>query len=209
MEFKEAIKQRRAVNFFDPTKDVTDAQLKEIIETASLAPSGFNLQPWNLIVLRDKEKKERLRKLAWDQPKITDAPVVLIVLGDRDGFKKGNVGFEKDFAESVKAGIMKQEQYDWFVNATNSLYGKSSERQLAFACKNAGFFAMSLMLAAKDAGLDSHPMDGFDIDGVRKAFNIPDQYWIPLLLAMGHFDKTKTLLPPKWRKSYNEITISF
>ena len=209
MEFKEAIKQRRAVNFFDPTKDVTDAQLKQIIETAALAPSGFNLQPWNLIVLRDKAKKELLRKVAWDQPKITDAPVVLIVLGDREGFKKGNPGFEKDFAESVKAGIMKQEQYDWFVNATNSLYGVSPERQMAFACKNAGFFAMSLMLAAKDAGLDSHPMDGFDIDGVRKAFNIPDQYWIPCLLAIGHFDKTKTLLPPKWRKSYDEIVINF
>jgi nitroreductase len=80
---------------------------------------------------------------------------------------------------------------------------------MAFACKNAGFFAMSLMLAAKDAGLDSHPMDGFDIDGVRKAFKIPDQYWIPLLLAIGHFDKSKTLLPPKWRKSYDEIVMTF
>jgi nitroreductase len=209
MEFKEAMKQRRAVNFFDATKDVTDAQLKQIIETAALAPSGFNLQPWNLIVLRDKVQKEKLRKAAWDQPKITDAPVVLIVLGDREGFKKGNAGFEKDFVESVKAGIMKQEQYDWFVNATNSLYGVSPERQLAFAYKNAGFFAMSLMLAAKDAGLDSHPMDGFDIDGVRKAFNIPDQYWIPLLLAIGHFDKGKTLLPAKWRKSYDEIVMTF
>ena len=209
MEFKDAMKQRRAINFFDPTKDVTQAQIKEIIETAALAPSGFNLQPWNLIVLRDKEKKEKLRKVAWDQPKITDAPVVLIVLGDREGFKKGNAGFEKDFAESVKAGSMKQEQYDWFINAANSLYGVSPERNLAFACKNAGFFAMSLMLAAKDAGLDSHPMDGFDIDGVRKAFNIPEQYWIPLLLAIGHFDKTKTLSPAKWRKSYDEIVVSF
>jgi nitroreductase len=209
MEFKEAMQQRRAVNFFDPTKDVTEAQLKQIIETAALAPSGFNLQPWNVIVVRNNDKKESLRKVAMNQPKITEAPVVLIVLGDREGFKKGNSGFEKDFAESIKAGSMKQEQYDWFVNATNSLYGVSPERQLAFACKNAGFFAMALMLASKDAGLDSHPMDGFDIDGVRKAFNIPDQYWIPCLLAIGHFDKTKTLFPPKWRKSYDEIVVNF
>lgn len=209
MEFKDVIQQRRAVNFFDTTKDVTYAQLKQIIETAALAPSSSNLQPWKVIVLRDKEKKETLRKVAMNQPKITDAPVVLIVLGDREGFKKGNSGFEKVFAESVKAGTTKQEQYDGFANSTNSLYGISPERQVAFACKNAGFFAMSLMLAAKDAGLDSHPMDGFDIDGVRRAFNIPDQYWIPCLLAIGHFDKTKTLLPPKWRKSYEEIIIEF
>jgi len=30
MEFKDVIQQRRAVNFFDPTQDVTDAQLKQI-----------------------------------------------------------------------------------------------------------------------------------------------------------------------------------
>ena len=209
MEFKEAMKQRRAVNFFDPIKDITDAQLKEIIETASLAPSGFNLQPWQVIVVKDKAKKEILKKVAWNQPKITEAPVVLIVLGDTESWKKGNAGFEKDFAESVKADIMKQEQYDWFTGAATSLYGTNSDRKMAFACKNAGFFAMSLMLAAKDVGLDSHPMDGFDIEGVRKAFNIPDKYWIPLLLAIGHFDKSKTLLPSKWRKSYDEIVVSF
>jgi len=209
MEFKEAMKQRRAVNFFDPTKDITDAQLKEIIETASLAPSGFNLQPWQVIIVKDKAKKEILKKVAWNQPKITEAPVVLIVLGDLEGWKKGNAGFEKDFAESVKAGIMKQEQYDWFTGAAASLYGTSSERKMAFACKNAGFFGMCLMLAAKNAGLDSHPMDGFDVEGVKKAFNIPNQYWIPLLLAIGYFDKSKTLLPPKWRKNYNEIMVEF
>lgn len=209
MEFKDAMKQRRAVNFFDPTKEVTDAQLRQIIETAALAPSGFNLQPWNVIVLRDKNEKETLKKVAMNQPKITEAPVVLIILGDREGWKQGNAGFEKDFVESVKEGIMKQEQYDWFCKATHSLYGSAPERQLAFACKNAGFFAMSIMLAAKDAGLDSHPMDGFDIEGVRKAFHIPDRFWIPLLIAIGHFDPTKTLLPAKWRKSLDEIVVKF
>jgi len=209
MEFKEVMKQRRAVNFFDPAKDVTDAQIKDIIETASLAPSGFNLQPWQVIVVKDKAKKETLRKVAWDQAKITEAPIVLIVLGDREGWKKGHNTFERDFAEMVKTGAMKKEQYDWFAGATKSIYGTTSDQKMAFACKNAGFFGLSLMLAAKNAGLDSHPMDGLDVEGVKKAFNIPDQYWIPLLLAIGHFDKSKTLFPPKWIKSYNEIVVSF
>ena len=206
MEFKEAMKQRRAVNYFDPTKDVTDAQIKDIIETASLAPSGFNLQPWNVIVVKDKAKKEILRKVAWDQAKITEAPVVLIVLGDREGWKKDHSTFVRDFAEMVKTGAMKKEQYNWFADAAKSIYGTTPDQKMAFACKNAGFFGMSLMLAAKNAGLDSH---GLDVEGVKKAFNIPDQYCVPFLLAIGHFDKSKTLLPAKWRKSYNEIVVSF
>ena len=35
MEFMDVIKQRRAVNFFDPAKDVSDAQIMKIFETAA------------------------------------------------------------------------------------------------------------------------------------------------------------------------------
>ncbi len=209
MDFKEVINGRRAVNFFDTNKDVSDELIRELVETAAKAPSSFNLQPWSLMVLRDQEEKMRLRKLAMDQPKVSDAPVVFIVLADRDAWKKGHPFVEKNFKEMVKAGSMGEAQYDWFINACKGLYGEREEKQQAFACKNTGFFAMALMFAAKDLGLDTHPMDGFDHDGVRKEFGISENYWIPLLLAVGHFDETKKLQPPKWRKSYEEIVVTF
>ncbi|MBW2113102.1 MAG: nitroreductase family protein [Deltaproteobacteria bacterium] len=90
MDFKEVINGRRAVNFFDTDKDVSDEVIRELVETAAKAPSSFNLQPWSLIVLRDQEEKMRLRKLAMNQPKVSEAPVVFIVLGDRDAWKKGH-----------------------------------------------------------------------------------------------------------------------
>jgi nitroreductase len=52
-------------------------------------------------------------------------------------------------------------------------------------------------------------MDGFDHDGVRQAFNTPENYWIPVLLAIGYFDQTKELYPPKWRKTFEEIVVKF
>ena len=98
---------------------------------------------------------------------------------------------------------------DQFTSSTKKLYGLSKDQQQAFACKNTGFFAMSLMLAAKSLGLDTHPMDGFDINGVKKAFNIPENYWIPLLLPIGYFKADQTLAPPKWRKTFDEIVVKF
>lgn len=207
MNFKEIVNQRRAVNFFDQKKGVSDSLLKEMIETAAKSPSSFNLQPWSLIILKNTDEKMRLRKLAWDQPKVSEAPVVLIVLADRDAWKPGHLFVERNFKEMVKSGSASEAQHEWFLNACKTLYGASDDQQQAFACKNAGLFAMSLMFAAKSLGLDTHPMDGFDHDGVKKAFNIPDQYWIPLLMAVGYFDTTKTLQPPKWRKSFDEIVI--
>lgn len=207
MNFKEITTKRRSINFFDPEKDVPQETLKQMIELAAQAPSSFNLQPWRLKVLRDKDEKERLKALAWEQPKVSEAPVVLIVLADKNGWQEGHPTVEKNWEEMVNAGGMTPDQRDWFLNAAKSLYGWSGEASLAFATKNTGFFAMGLMYAATSLGLETHPMDGFDHEAVREAFDIPDNFWIPLLLAVGYKKPGLEMQPFKWRKSYDEIVI--
>jgi nitroreductase len=209
MDFREVLNQRRSVNFFDPERAVPDGLLRELVELAAKAPSSFNLQPWSVIILKDREEKMRLRTLAWDQPKVTEAPLVFIVLADRDAWKAGHPFLERDFREMVEAGSMEEDQYEWFTRACQGLYGETRDKQQAFACKNAAFFAMALMFAAKGLGLDTHPMDGFDHEGVREAFRIPRNYWIPLLLAVGYFDAKQERRLPKWRKRFEEISVRF
>ncbi len=208
MNFDQITKNRRSINFFDPEKEIPQEMIKKMVELARDTPSSFNLQPWNLIILQDRDQKEKLKALAWDQPKVVEAPVTMIVLADKEGWKQGHPGFERTWQEMVKTG-MPETQRDWFLNATSGLYNWSPDANLAFAAKNAGFFAMSLMYAAVSLGFDSHPMDGFDHEGVKKAFNIPDRYWIPLLLAVGYKKPGLVLDPPKWRKTYDEIVLEF
>lgn len=208
MQVREALRTRRAINFFDKNKAVGRDTIREMIELALQTPSSFNLQPWQLMILTDQAEKDKLRALAMDQPKVSEAPAMLIFLADRDGWKEGHPWMERNFREMVARG-MPEEQRGWFVGACGKLYGQSEESALAFACKNTGFFAMAVMLAARQLGLHTHPMDGFDHDGVRQAFNIPDNYWVPLLLAVGHFDESQTLEPPKWRKSFDEVVVKF
>jgi len=202
MDFSEILEKRRAINFFDPDRDVSDDLLRTVIADAAKAPSSFNLQPWKLKVVRDPGRKAALRAVAWDQPKVTEAPVVLIVLGDRDGWKEGCDTLEKHFSNNLVP-----EQRDWFINATSGLYGSSPETTQAFANKNAGLFAMSLMYAATHHGLQTHPMDGFDHEGVRREFNIPDNYWIPMLIAVGHLKPGTEIAPKAWRQSVDEIIL--
>ncbi|WP_320005914.1 nitroreductase family protein [Maridesulfovibrio sp.] len=202
MEFKEILENRRAVNFFDPEKDVTEAQLKEIVEDAAKSPSSFNLQPWKMIILRDSEQKGKLQKLAFDQPKVSEAPVVIILLADREGWKEGNTILESHFKNNLKP-----DQREWFISTTAALYGSSEAATQAFANKNAGLFAMSLMYSASNLGLHTHPMDGFDHEAVRKEFNIPDQYWIPMLICVGQKKADVEILPKAWRQSFEEIVL--
>ncbi|MBU1566286.1 MAG: nitroreductase family protein [Proteobacteria bacterium] len=209
MNFKDISEKRRSINFFDPDHDISEELLGQMIETAAKAPSSFNLQPWNLIVLRDKTTKEKLLPLAWNQPKVVEAPVVLIVLADKNGWQEGHPVVEKNWQEMLAAGNMQPAQRDWFLNAAKGLYNWSPDANLAFAAKNTGFFAMGLMYAATSLGLASHPMDGFDHEGVRKAFSIPDNFWVPLLLAVGYPKPGLAMHPAKWRKTKEEIVVSF
>ncbi|MCG8636018.1 MAG: nitroreductase family protein [Desulfobacterales bacterium] len=208
MNFQEISRTRRSINFFDPDKKVSQPLIRQMVELASASPSSFNLQPWNLMVLDDTDEKEKLKALAWDQPKVVEAPVVMIVLADMNGWQEGHPGFEKTWEEMVKSG-MPEAKRTWFLDAARSLYDWIPEANLAFAAKNAGFFAMSLMYAATSLGLETHPMDGFDHEGVKKGFNIPENYWLPLLLAVGYKKPDLELQPPKWRKSFEDIVVSF
>jgi len=209
MDFQEITQKRRSINFFDPGKDVSPELLTRMVDLAGNTPSSFNLQPWNLMIIRNPEEKERLKPLAWDQPKVVEAPVVMIVLADRNGWQEGHPIFEKNWEELLNAGSMQLTQREWFLNATKTLYNWNSDANLAFAAKNSGFFAMSLMYAATSLGLETHPMDGFDHEAVKKEFKIPDHYWIPLLLAVGYRKPDLELYPAKWRKTYDEIVVSF
>jgi len=206
MDFQDVMRSRRAVNFFDPDRDVPPEDLDKILETATRAPSSFNLQPWKVAVLREPAQKAKLRVLAWDQPKVTEAPVILMFLANTEAWKIYSPSFERQFSYLVGAGHRKPEDRDAFAASVRSLYGETPEKSLAFAVKNTAFFAMTVMYAAADLGYVTHPMDGFDHDGVRKAFSIPDTFWIPLLMAVGHLKPGVAVIPPKWRFETDDIT---
>lgn len=205
MDFKDVMTARRAVNFFDPDRDVPQADLEAMLETAVRAPSGFNLQPWKVAVLRDPARKAKLCALAWDQPKVTEAPVVLMFLADTQAWKVYEPSFERQFSYLVETGRFKPEERDAFIAAVQGIYGETPEKALAFGVKNTAFLAMTFMYAAADAGYVTHPMDGFDHDGVRAAFGIPDRFWIPLLMAVGHLKPGVAVAPAKWRFGPDDI----
>ncbi len=76
MEFMEVIRKRRSIRAFED-KDISEDALNTILEAARLAPSAKNRQLWKFIVVRDREKREKLAKAARNQMFIAQAPVVI------------------------------------------------------------------------------------------------------------------------------------
>ncbi|MBA7644491.1 Bifunctional F420 biosynthesis protein FbiB [subsurface metagenome] len=55
----ELVKNRRSVRRFK-TDPIPDEYVEKIIEAACWAPSGFNLQPWEFVVVKKQELKDSI-----------------------------------------------------------------------------------------------------------------------------------------------------
>lgn len=203
MDLLTAIKERRSINFFEPGKSIPESKLKELLDIASLSPSSFNLQPWKVWVVTKPEHKKALRKCAFDQPKVEESSAMLIIVAD-PGFLEDHV--DRVLDSWLKLGYIKPEMKDMYKGMADNLYGaKDSLKRKLTAVKNASLFAMNLMLAARGLGLQTHPMDGFNEDAVKKEFNIPSEMIIPMLIAVGELKSGVTLLPRAFRVGIDEF----
>jgi len=61
-KFIDLLKSRRSIRAFKPDP-IPDEFIQEIIEAARWAPSGGNAQPWEFIVIRKKEIKDKIADL--------------------------------------------------------------------------------------------------------------------------------------------------
>ncbi len=205
METIEAIRTRRAINFFDPDRGVPVEKIREIIEAASLAPSSGNIQPWEVVLVTDADRKRALRRCASNQGKVEEAAAVLIIIANPGAVEENLDGV---LANRVAQGYSTPETIDKQKGYFLTAYGeRDSEKRRIFAVKNASFFAMNFMIAAAGLGYATHPMDGFNPDDVKREFGIPQDRVLPLLVALGHPAPGLSLLPRPVRRGFGEFVM--
>jgi nitroreductase len=115
--------------------------------------------------------------------------------------------FDRVLDSWVELGYITEDKRDGNWNLAKNLYGATPEdpRRKFIAVKNTALFAMTVMLAAKGLGLETHPMDGFDEACVKKEFGIPEDKLIPMLVAVGYLKEGVELLPRAFRRKLDEF----
>src|SRR5450756_67743 len=96
----EAVRKRRSIRRYEET-DVSDEQLRELLEAARYAPSWANKQGWQLMVIRDAETRGKVAAVIEGNPAgkaIAQAPVLLVVCMDPNasGVQKGKEYYMAD-----------------------------------------------------------------------------------------------------------------
>ena len=168
MDFLEIIAGRRSVRKYQ-NQEVGEEVLDRVLEAVRWAPSGGNIQPWEVIVVRDSGTKKALQAtLGGYNPArnaVVNAPVLLVLCG--------KVKIPETYRHEVTTKFG-----DWWFML------------------HLGIAAQNLCLAAHALGLGSVMVGFFDHDRAREILNVPEAYEVVLMVPLGspaHLPKT----PPR------------
>lgn len=87
MSFLSNLEWRRAVKHFG-SPESSSIDIEPVIKAMTQAPSSFGLQPYKLIVVKNRETLSKLRPVCYDQPQVEGCQALVVVcartnVGDR------------------------------------------------------------------------------------------------------------------------------
>lgn len=176
MNVTEAIIERRSIKSFDPHHRMTDEEINKLLALGMLSPTAFNIQHSRFVVITDPTLRQKIRAVSWNQAQVEEASLLIIVTVDLKAWEKQP---ERYWANAPK------EVQDILVPAIGHYYTGKEQVQRDEGMRSGGMAAMTLMLAAKEMGYDTCPMDGFDFDAVSKLINLPEDHTPVMFVTVG------------------------
>ena len=185
MDIATGIEARRAVKSFDPAHEMSDSEVERLLSLTALSPTAFNLQHWRFVVVSDPELRRQIRAASWNQSQVTDCSLLVVLCADLKAWERDLEGIFAELTPERREGI---------VAMIRDYYTGKDEVQRDEALRSCGLAAATMMLAAKEMGYDSCPMDGFDFAKVAELIHLPDDHLISMFIAVG---KALEPVPPR------------
>ncbi|GAA6196930.1 NAD(P)H-dependent oxidoreductase [Pseudophaeobacter sp.] len=187
--FLEKLNWRYATKKMDPSKPVSEEAVAKIVEAVQMAPTSSGLQPYELLVVRNTEKRAAIRPVAWDQAQITDGSH-LLVFAAWDNYSEARIDAVVDQMAEERGGMtdLLQGYYD----RLKAMYlPRSDEENYAHAARQAYIGLGFALAAAAELGVDSTPMEGFDPEKVDEILGLKEKgLRSVLLLPLGTRDES-------------------
>ena len=193
----EAIYKRRAVKAFDASHSLSADEERKLLEAMIQAPTSFNAQHWRVVILRDSELRAKIRKeFGNDQAQMTDASLLVLFTADVKAWAKSPERYWVNAPDEVA---------ELLVNWMGPFHEGREWLQRDEAQRSIGIAMQTLMLAAQEMGYQSCPMIGFDIEQVAGLINLPEDYVMGAMVAIGK--GTKEPWPKPGQLSLEELLV--
>jgi nitroreductase len=176
MNVSQAILERRSIKAYDPQHKMSEEEINKLMSLAMLSPTAFNIQNWRFVVVTAPALRKDIRAVSWDQVQVEDASILIVLTADLHAWNKQPERYWANAPKPVQ---------DYLVPAIGQYYAGKEQVQRDEAMRSCGMAAMTIMLAAKEMGYDTCPMDGFDFDAVAKLLNLPEDHSPVMFVVVG------------------------
>lgn len=195
-KFLEAMKFRHACKVFDENKKISDEDFDYILETGRLSPSSFGFEPWQFLVIQNKNLREKLKEFTWGaQGQLPTSSHYVIILSR----KNNSMVYNSEYISYMMKDVQKLPEdivelkggfYEKFQKSDFDLI--DNERAMFdWATKQTYIALGNMMTAAAYVGIDSCPIEGFDMERLtnflKEDLNIDTQeFGISCMVAFGY-----------------------
>lgn len=165
--FTSSLEWRRAVKHFGSG----EVDTAPIIEAMVNAPSSFGLQPYKILAISNKDVKEKLKPVSYNQAQVTECQTLFVLCARTDVEVRAEEYLKATGAEAMR---------DMLMGFVGYLPDKT-----AWAAKQA-YIALGFGLAAAaEHKIASCPMEGFNGGEVAKILDLPPTLVPVVYLAVG------------------------
>ena len=162
---------RYATKKMDPSRAVPQEKVDRILEAARLAPTSSGLQPYEIIVVTNKEIREQIKPKAWGQGQITDCSH-LLVFAAWDTYTAERINHMFDLTNAQRGGS--NEGWENYRKMLLGTYPARDERtNFEHAARQAYIGLGAALIAAAYEEVDATPMEGFDAKALDEILNLP------------------------------------
>ena len=174
-------------------KKVAEDKIERILEAARLAPTSSGLQPFEIMVIKNQDVKEKIKPVAWNQSVITDCSH-LLVFAAWDTYTEDRINYMFDLTNEIRG--FKNEGWENYRQMLLSSYPqKDADENFNHAAKQAYIAFSQAVIAAAFEGVDATPLEGFDPEAVDKILGLREKgLRSAVMLPLGYRNQDKDWL---------------
>lgn len=170
---RDLLEWRYACKKMNPAKVVPEETLTRILEATRLTATSSGLQPFTVLVITNKEIREKIQAVSNNQTPVTECSH-LLVFAAWDTYTAERINAVYDHIEAERGGpnegltAYRQKLLDGYVPRDPELNFQHAARQSYIALGSA-------LIAAAEEKVDSVPMEGFDPNAVDEILGLRAQ----------------------------------
>jgi nitroreductase len=173
MSLIDKLQWRYATKKMDPAKAVPPEKVDQILEAIRLTASSSGLQPYEVLVITNKEVREQIKPIANGQSQITDCSHLLIFAA-LDNYTAERINNAFDMTEKIR-NFTSESGTAYRQMLLKAYPARDAEINFTHAAKQAYIGLGTALIAAAEAEVDSTPMEGFDPQALDTILNLKEK----------------------------------